>query len=90
MEVVDEELINRISFVKSSGNRHKILNAIGDNMRSPSEISKRTNIRLNHVSMYLSELKESGLVECLNETTKKGRLYQMTEVGKKVIEIVDR
>lgn len=59
-------------------------------MRSPSEISKHTNIRLNHVSMYLGELKESGLVECLNETAKKGRLYHMTEIGKKVIEIVER
>lgn len=87
---MDKELINGISLVKSSGNRYKVLNTIGNDMRSPSEISKRTNIRLNHVSMYLSELKENGLVECLNETAKKGRLYHLTDLGKKVIEIVDR
>ncbi len=87
---MDEELINGISFVKSSVNRHKVLNTIGNDMRSPAEIAKRTNIRLNHVSMYLSELKENSLVECLNETAKKGRLYQLTDLGKKVIEIVDR
>lgn len=85
---MDEELINGISLIKSSGNRHKILDTIGNDMKSPTEISKQTMIRLNHVSMYLSKLKESGLVECLNENAKKGRLYHLTELGKKVIRIV--
>ncbi|MBN2488229.1 MAG: winged helix-turn-helix transcriptional regulator [Methanosarcinaceae archaeon] len=83
---MDEKLIAGISLVKSSRHRRKILNTINNDTVTPSEISKDTTIRLNHVSMYLSELKEGGLVECLNESAKKGRLYQLTELGKKVIQ----
>lgn len=85
---MDEKLINGISLIKSSSNRHKILNTIGNDIKSPAEISKQTKIRLNHVSMYLSEMKQGGLVECLNENARKGRLYHLTELGKNVIKIV--
>ena len=51
----------------------------------PSEIAKEVKIRLNHVSMFLKDLKLNGLVECLNEETRKGRLYQLTKLGKDVI-----
>ena len=85
---MDQKLIAAISLVKSSRHRRKILDTIHNNMVTPSEISKESSIRLNHVSMYLSELKEGGLVECLNESAKKGRLYQLTEFGKKVIKTI--
>ena len=52
---------------------------------TPSEISKSVNIRLNHVSMMLTNLKEADLVVCLNEESKRGRLYELTELGKKVV-----
>jgi len=84
---VDEKLINGISFVKSSSNRRQILKTLLSDIKSPAEISNETKIRLNHVSMYLGELKENGLVECLNENAKKGRLYQLTNFGKKVMKI---
>jgi len=80
-------MINAVSLVKSSSYRHKTLIAIGNGMVIPSEISKTIGIRLNHVSMSLNDLKKSGLVECLNESAKKGRLYQLTDFGKKVLEI---
>ena len=82
---MDQKLITAISLVKSSRHRRKIVGTINNSIVTPSEISKESSIRLNHVSMYLSELKEGGLVECLNESAKKGRLYQLTELGKKVI-----
>ena len=61
------------------------MRAIGDSIKMPSEIATITNIRLNHVSMFLKNLKENNLVECLNEDSKKGRLYQLTRLGKDVI-----
>ena len=57
-------------------------------MKTPSEISKESGIRLNHVSLYLSELKKSELVECLNENAKKGRLYHLTNLGENVFETI--
>jgi predicted transcriptional regulator len=61
------------------------LKAIGDKVFTPSEIANKVNLRLNHVSMVLTDLKDKKLVECLNEETKKGRLYQLTKLGKNAI-----
>jgi len=82
---MQKQMIDGIALVKSSEYRHKILKSIGNEMKTPSEIAKAVKIRLNHVSMFLKELKEHGIVECLNEDTKKGRLYQLTKLGKDVI-----
>lgn len=78
-------MIDAISLIKSSEYRHKIIKAIGNEVLTPSEIAKKVDIRLNHVSMVLTELKEKKVVKCLNEETKKGRLYELTELGKNAI-----
>lgn len=64
--------------------------SVSSTIKTPSEIAKETDIRLNHISMYLGELKKEGLVLCLNEGSKKGRLYQITELGKRLLEILNR
>lgn len=78
-------MINAVSLIKSSEYRAKVLKAINGNIITPSEIAKKVGLRLNHVSMVLTELKENELVKCLNENTKKGRLYQITDIGKNAI-----
>jgi len=78
-------MIDAISLIKSSEYRHKIIKAIGNEVLTPSEIAKKVDLRLNHVSMVLTELKEKKVVKCLNEETKKGRLYELTELGKNAI-----
>ncbi len=82
---MQKRMITAISMLKSSGYRLKIIKAIGKDTITPSEISKKTGIRLNHVSMFLKELKENNLVKCLNEDARKGRLYELTELGKNAI-----
>ncbi|MDD2439236.1 MAG: winged helix-turn-helix domain-containing protein [Methanosarcinaceae archaeon] len=71
--------------IKASSYRRKILESVQDEIHTPSEISKITDIRLNHVSNILTELVEANLVECLNDYAKKGRLYQITELGYEII-----
>lgn len=78
-------MIEAISLIKSSEYRYKVLKTLRDDVLTPSEIAKKTNLRLNHVSMVLTDLKNKKLVKCLNEETKKGRLYQLTELGKNAI-----
>ena len=78
-------MINAISLIKSSEYRHKVLKAIGNEVLTPSEIARKVDLRLNHVSMVLTDLKDKKLVKCLNEETKKGRLYELTELGKNAI-----
>ena len=75
-------MVTAISLLKSSEYRLKIIKAIGKDTVTPSEIAEKIGIRLNHVSMFLKELKENNLVKCLNEDTRKGRLYELTGLGK--------
>ncbi|MBI3026596.1 MarR family transcriptional regulator [Candidatus Woesearchaeota archaeon] len=78
-------MVTALSLLKSSGYRQKIIQAIGSDTLTPSEIANKINIRLNHVSLFLRELKEKKLVKCLNEESRKGRLYELTELGKNAI-----
>lgn len=82
---MEKQMIKGISIIKNSGYRKKILLSLVDiNYLTPSEISERTKLRLNHVSNFLKDLKDNKLIICLNDNEKRGRLYQITELGKKV------
>ncbi len=84
---MERRLIRGITIIKTSEYRRKILNSLYDvDFLIPSEIAKKTNIRLNHVSNSLKDLKDNDLIICLNENEKRGRLYQITKIGKEVIE----
>ena len=80
---MEKGMVNAISLLKSSGYRLKIIQALCNNTLTPSEIANKINIRLNHVSLFLKEMKDKKLVKCLNEESRKGRLYELTELGKK-------
>ena len=79
-------MVKAISLLKSSSYRSKIIKAIGNDTLTPSEIAHKINIRLNHVSIFLKELKENNMVKCLNEESRKGRLYELTTLGKNAID----
>ena len=79
-------MIKGISLLKNSEYRKKILESLSNaNYLTPSEISENTKIRLNHVSNFLKDLKDNKLIICLNEEDKRGRLYQISDLGKKVV-----
>ncbi len=79
-------MIKGIGMIKSSEYRRKILMSLMDvNYLTPSEISEKTKLRLNHVSNFLKDLKDNKLIICLNDNEKRGRLYQITELGKEVM-----
>ena len=82
---MEKGMVKAISLLKSSEYRSKIIKAIGNDTLTPSEIAQKINIRLNHVSIFLKELKENSMVKCLNEESRKGRLYELTTLGKNAI-----
>jgi DNA-binding PadR family transcriptional regulator len=84
---MEQRVIEAMAFIKSSNYRRIILQILSSKISTPSEIAKQTNIRLNHVSTILAEMKKSGLIECLNESSKKRRLYALTDFGKQIINI---
>jgi len=81
----EEDLLKLVAYINISTYRLKVLESIGDEIKMPKTISKDINIRINHVSKVLSELKEKEAIECINEDMSKGRLYRTTDLGKNVL-----
>ena len=84
MELSDE-MLTEISYVKISKYRTKVMKALDGEVLIPSQIAKYSNIRTNHISKVLSELKTHELVECINPEVRTGRLYRLTDKGDDVV-----
>ena len=84
----EKDLFYILGFVKVSNQRIAILKSIGTSFKMPSEIARETDIRTSQVSGGLRDLKRKGLVVCINENVRKGRLYKCTPLGLKVLEYI--
>lgn len=74
-----------LGFVLASEYRKKVILALQDKASTPSSVSEKTKIYPSHISNTLSELVEKKLVVCLTPKLKKGRLYELTASGKKIL-----
>ena len=83
MELSDE-MLSEISYVQISSYRAKVMKSLEDDVKIPSQIAKDSEIRQNHISKVLAELKAHELVECINPEVRKGRLYRQTDKGEAV------
>ncbi len=72
-------------YVLRSSYRVRTLEAIGDDVMMPHQIAQKSNILKNHISKTLRQLREHGLVELINPEMPRGRLYRLTDEGKKVL-----
>ena len=88
MELSDELLIE-ISYVNISKYRTKVMKSLDGEVLIPSQIAKDSEIRTNHISKVLSELKAHELVECINPEVRKGRLYRLTDLGKVIVKKIE-
>jgi len=77
--------IGLIGYIKASNYRIELLKKLIEKPSTPTELANLTKINKGHVSRALKELCGKKLVECGNEEAKKGRMYLITELGKKII-----
>lgn len=84
----EEEFYNLLGYVKVSKTRTKILKSLENDLKMPTEIAKENDFRITLVSNALYDLKQKNLVVCTNEEMFKGRLYKITDDGKKIIECI--
>lgn len=84
MELSDE-MLTEISYVQISKYRAKVMKSLEGDVKIPSQIAKDSDIRVNHISKVLSELKAHELIECINPEVRKGRLYRHTDKGEQVV-----
>ena len=75
-----------LEFVQRSTYRQRVLKSLEGNVLMPTEIAERSNIKTNHVSKVLSELKSKELIELVNPEARKGRLYRLTDVGDEIVD----
>ena len=88
MEISDE-MLTEISYVQISKYREKVMKSLEGEVKIPSQIAKDSDIRVNHISKVLSELKAHELIECINPEVRKGRLYRHTDKGEQVVKNLD-
>ena len=83
---LDVEILAEIGYVKASQYRTKVMNTLVGEVKRPRTIAKDTGIRPNHISKVLGQLKNHDLVKCINPEAYRGRIYRLTDKGKKVAE----
>jgi predicted transcriptional regulator len=80
----------RLGIVLASEYRKKIVMALSKGPKTPKQLSEETGILLPHVSSSLKILMQNGIVECLTPKLRKGKLYALTEDGKKILELMSK
>jgi len=85
----NDEKYKIIGYVIASKYRLNILKSLNDTVKTPSLIAKDIDLRTNHVSNVLKDLKENNLVVCLNEEAHKGRLYKNTDLGIEILKYIE-
>lgn len=79
-----KEEINDYSWALRGKQRQKVLLAMGEEAKIPTQIKQESSLSLNNVSDILRLMTKLKLAKCLNPEAKTGRLYTLTERGKVV------
>jgi len=79
-----------VSFVTASKARSRILKELDNKIRTPTQLSRELKMPLSTVSLSLKQLLEDGLINCLTPTRRKAKLYEISEIGKKVLSEVKK
>jgi len=75
---------NSYGFAFVSKYRRIILISLLESPKTPTQIANEHNCNVSHISRALRELKEKGLVKCLNPERRKGRIYALTDKGLRI------
>ena len=78
---LDENGWNVIGYILASPNRRKVTMRLEKGFATPSQLAKDTGIRLGHVSIILRDLRVNNIALCRNPSAKRGRVYELTEIG---------
>ena len=80
----NNSLWRKYGFVMGSKNRRIILKRL-DAPQTPLELAERTKLGMNLTSRALRELLNEGIVECKNPDAKVGRIYDLTKIGREIL-----
>ncbi|MBE6500053.1 MAG: transcriptional regulator [Methanobrevibacter thaueri] len=83
---MDDELLK---YVNRSSYRVRVVKSIGGSVKIPKQIAGDSGILPNHISNVLRDLRDNGVVECLNPNSKKGRLYRLSSKGLDILDNIE-
>lgn len=76
---------DKLSFILASRYRKEIVLKLKEGPKTPKELSNETTFYLSNVSSTLKDLCNEHIVECLTPKRIKGKLYRLTNEGRKLI-----
>lgn len=81
---------DKYGFVNASKYRKNIVLTLHNKPKTPKEIQEETDYYLSHVSNTLKDLSEKEIVKCLTDDRKKGRIYDLTDLGEEIAEQLNK
>lgn len=83
---MDDETLKVFAYINISSYRVRSVKALEGEIKTPTQIANDADIKLNHISKILHQLKDCGVAVCLNEEARRGRLYKLTPLGEEIAE----
>jgi len=77
-------MLKELAFIHKSKKRAELLELL-EVPRTPTQLAKHMKSSLPNVSLKLSDLVKKGFITCVNPKDRKGRIYTLTDKGKKVL-----
>lgn len=82
---MDDETLKIYAYIIVSKYRERVVKVLkGGNIRMRKTIIGETGILTNHIDKTLKELKNAGVIECINEQAYRGKLYRLTPTGEEI------
>lgn len=89
VDIMNDDTLKTYAYVSISSYRVRAAKSLQVENKTPTQIANDSNIRVNHISKVLRELKECGVAECINEEKRKNRIYRLTDVGQNIVQHLD-
>lgn len=86
---MDDETLKKFAYVNISNYRIKAVKSLKESDKTPTQLAKDSDIRVNHISKVLKELKNYEIAECINEEKRKNRIYRLTSLGHEIVDYLD-
>lgn len=80
---MDDENWELYSWVIRGNQRRKVIMTLGK-PKIPTEIKREARMSMTNVSKILKEFRKKGLVKCLTPDERTGKIYELTETGRKI------
>jgi len=89
---MNKKELKLLAWILRGSQRREIIKVITGH-KIPAQIHKESvklnpKITRNSVSDVLREFKKKGLVVCINPKETKGRIYELTTLGKKILRLI--